>query len=154
MSWTGDNAVSKKDAVISKASLADSEQMLDQFRRYSRAPFMDVLVKLMESQPDILALQMFAKENPDKWANTVQTIARLAGYHDKLEIEQNVNVQISSMADADLMHLLRESEAEIVALQKQDDGTYGADKGEGSGQNSMAEQNSVDVAAGPIAEKN
>jgi hypothetical protein len=121
-----------KQRLIAKDALSSSEDMLEQFRRYSRAPFMDVLTLFMEAKPDPISLQMFARENPDKWATALGAIARLAGYHDKLEIEQNVNVQISHMGDAELLALLEKSEEEILALAKQSDGTYASDEAEPS----------------------
>jgi hypothetical protein len=122
-----------KSLLVSRDALGNSDEMLTQFRRYSREPFMDILSMFMEGKPDPLSIKRFASENPDKWANAVGTIARLAGYHDKLEIEQNINIQISQLGDADLLALLEKSEQDILAMTKQGDGSYASDEAESSG---------------------
>jgi hypothetical protein len=129
---TGGGDAAYKSKLISKDALSNSDEMLTQFRRYSREPFMDILSMFMEGKPDPLSIKRFASENPDKWANAVGTIARLAGYHDKLEIEQNINIQISQLGDADLLALLEKSEEDILAMTKQGDGSYAPEGEEGT----------------------
>jgi hypothetical protein len=43
-------------------------------------------------------------------------MANLAGYHDKLEIEGNINLDINKMGDAQLMMRLDELSAQIKSM--------------------------------------
>ena len=70
----------------------------------------------MGATPDPDALQAFADQYPDRWANAIGTLARLSGYHDKLLVEGNINVDIQMMGDADLMKELKETNRRLKDL--------------------------------------
>ena len=72
----------------------------------SREPFTDVLTALIGARPDPKALKFFADRYPHKWAQAVAIFARLAGYHEKMEVKGNIALDISGMSDAELMERL------------------------------------------------
>jgi hypothetical protein len=76
--------------------------------KYSREPFMDTLAYLMGCKPDREAVLEFANAHPDRWANAISTFSKMAGYHDKLEVEHNIHMDISRMGDAELEQRLSE----------------------------------------------
>ena len=74
----------------------------------SRKPFVDILSDMMMSAPSPEAIKAFAEEHPDRWTNAVRVMANLSGYHDKLEIEGNISIEITNSGDADLMAMLED----------------------------------------------
>lgn len=87
---------------VSRAQLRDTIE-----RRY-RTPFGDVLTELLRVRPDTETLLSWAAAYPEKWATAVSIFARLAGYSDKLEIEESLNINISNLSDAALLQKLSE----------------------------------------------
>jgi len=94
----------------------DHDVLKKEFASYSRGPFVEVLAHLVGATPDPDALQAFADQYPDRWANAIGTLARLSGYHDKLVVEGNINVDIQTMGDADLMKELKETNRRLKDL--------------------------------------
>ncbi len=92
------------------------EELHAHFKNLSRAPFVEILADLIKCAPTKEAVHAFAQEHPDKWVNTVRTMARLSGYHDQLEITENVNIMIQSMGDTELESTLAALEQEILDL--------------------------------------
>ena len=85
--------------------------------RLSREPFQEVLTLLLEAKPDREAVNQFAKRYPDRWAQAVAILARLGGYHDKLEVETNITVNLSRLSDMELMQRLEETQEKLDALE-------------------------------------
>lgn len=73
---------------------------------YSRQPFLETLARFMQCAPTKEAITTFANKSPDKWAAAVRTLGQLYGYADKIDITNNVFVNIHSMSDAELMKQL------------------------------------------------
>lgn len=70
--------------------------------RYDRQPFMDVLAAWLECAPlpeDVLA---FAKKKPDLYVNAVTSLARLAGFTEKREVEVNHTLRLGTLSDSQL----------------------------------------------------
>jgi hypothetical protein len=86
-----------------------------EFQTYSRKPFLEILSHFMAAAPTPEAMRVFANDHPDKWAQSIKTISQLYGYHDKLEIKGDLNVQITTMGDAELMDRLAEVEHQLNA---------------------------------------
>lgn len=95
------------------------EELREQFKVYSREPFIEVLSFMMRCAPDQKSMEAFAREYPDRWASAIRTFSRLAGYHDKLDISHNIAVDISQMGDAQLLQKLEEVRAQLAALPAQ-----------------------------------
>ena len=102
----------------------DAKSRADSIRKdlqsYSRQPFIDILSRIMSCEPTLDALQSFANDHPDRWANAVQTFSRLSGYHDKLEIKGNLNITIQNMGDAELLNELEEINRKLIDLEATD----------------------------------
>ncbi len=75
----------------------------------SRAPFRSILSRLLENGPSAEAISNQAERSPEKWAQTIQTIARLTGYTDTLKVEGTFEMRVQEMSDMEL-------EAQILAL--------------------------------------
>ena len=86
----------------------------------SREPFTDVLTALIGARPDPKALKFFAVRYLHKWAQAVAIFARLAGYHEKMEVKGNIALDISGMSDAELMERLAHLEGGVEALDAED----------------------------------
>lgn len=95
--------------IAARFSLAD---LKDQFGAMSRQPFVEILAHFMQCAPTNEAIEAFSNEYPDRWAKTLQTMARLSGYTDHLEITENIHLTIQHLGDADLI-------AKIADLDKQ-----------------------------------
>ena len=88
----------------------------DQFRAYSRSPFIEVLANLVNCEPEKSRLQEFANQYPDRWASAIKTMANLAGFHDKLEVSGNITIELAQMGDAQLLGRLEEVKEKLLAL--------------------------------------
>lgn len=91
-------------------------ELMQEFQRFSRGPFVEILVELIQAIPTPENLRAFAAEHPDKWVTATKTMANLAGYHDKLEVEGNISLDINKMGDAQLMARLDELGEQIKGM--------------------------------------
>ena len=94
----------------------DTEELLAEFNAYSRQPYVEVLAEMLKCIPTPDALQLFADEHPDRWASAVNTMSKLAGYTEKLEIHGNVNMDIRVMGDAQLIARIEEVDRKLLTL--------------------------------------
>jgi len=85
------------------ALVATPEEIKAQLQEFSREPFTEVLAELLSCKPSLGALQAFANDSPDKWASAMKTVASLAGYHDKLEINQTLSMEVAGLSDSELL---------------------------------------------------
>ena len=91
------------------AARLDSASVEREIASLSRAPFRSVLLKLLQNGPSDEAISNQAERSPEKWAQTIQTIARLTGYTDTLKVEGTFEMRVQEMSDMEL-------EAQILAL--------------------------------------
>ena len=96
------------------------EEIADQLKAFNRGPFLEVLADLMSCAPTLEDIETMAKDDPNKWAKTVQIIAKLSGYHDKLEITGNIAVEIKGLGDAQLLSKIEEVSKKLSVLNKAD----------------------------------
>jgi hypothetical protein len=101
---------------VNHRPLANYNEIRAHLTDLNRDPFMDVLAKLLHCAPDEATLTAFADEHPDRWANAISQFAKMSGFHDKMEITNNVNVLIGQMGDAQLLHAWEESQKNILDL--------------------------------------
>ena len=92
------------------------EELLGEFQALSRLPFIEVLSELMKGIPTVDNIRIFANAHPDRWANCIKVMATLAGYHDKLEIQGNLALDVNKLGDAQLMAKLEELGAQIKSM--------------------------------------
>ena len=85
--------------------------------KLSREPFQEVLTHLLEAAPNREDVHAFAKRYPDRWAQAVAILARLGGYHDKLQIDATVILDVARMSDAELLQRHAEVEKELTDLE-------------------------------------
>ena len=75
----------------------------------SREPFRDVLKRLLGAEPSVEAVQAYAERHPDRWGQLVTMIGKLAGYHERLEVESSHSVALRQLSDSELMGRLQDS---------------------------------------------
>lgn len=66
----------------------------------SRQPFQEVLAEFLRCAPTASAILDAARKSPDRWTQALSILARLAGYHEKLEIEGIARV--TTMSDSEI----------------------------------------------------
>lgn len=96
--------------------LATSKDIRAVLANLNRDPFLDTLALIMSCTPSVEDITAFAADHPDRWANAVSTFARLGGFHDKLEITNNINISIQKMGDAELLAKWEEGQKNILDL--------------------------------------
>lgn len=93
-----------------------TDELFNEFQAFSRQPFVEILSELVQGIPTPENIREFAADHPDKWVNAIKTMANLAGYHDKLEIEGNIALDINKMGDAQLLAKLDELGMKIESM--------------------------------------
>ncbi len=91
----------------------DGDELARALSAYSREPFREGLVCLIEAQPNREAIERFALHHPDRWTKMVGTLARLAGFHDWLEVDASITLDLSRLSDMELMERLVETEQKL-----------------------------------------
>lgn len=86
----------------------DPSSVYEHLLNMDREPFREILARTLGRQPSDDSLEDLAERYPEKWANYVSTIAKLSGYHDKLEVDANLAVQVQHMSDAELQQRITE----------------------------------------------
>lgn len=69
--------------------------------RLERQPFARVLSNFLACEPNAKAIRLAAKRSPDRWVQSLTQLARLAGYHDKLELDVELS-RVTDLSDAEL----------------------------------------------------
>lgn len=95
----------------------DGDEIALAVSKLSREPFQEVLTLLIEAAPDLDDVHAFAKRYPDRWAQAVAILARLGGYHEKLQIDATVTLDVARMSDAELLQGLAEADERLAALE-------------------------------------
>ena len=94
----------------------------------SREPFTQALAELMACKPSLEVLYRFANSAPHRWVQAVAVLARLVGYHDKLEVKGDMSfAALNRMSDMELEQKSREIAARIMGSE----GDQPADQGDG-----------------------
>jgi hypothetical protein len=105
---------------MATGSLLD-QQLLANFHAMSRAPFQDELARLMQIPRSKKALRIWANKSPDRHAQAVAIMARLAGYHERLEVQHSgglvaLAMRLDSLSDAELLALKAQHEKEPTGM--------------------------------------
>lgn len=74
----------------------------------SREPFQEVLALCLQATPTPARLREFAADYPDRWANMLAIMGRLAGFSDKVEtINRHTHAHVvATLSDAELLSKL------------------------------------------------
>lgn len=94
----------------------DPTELLAELSTFSRQPFIEVLAEILQCIPTPDALQIFADEHPDRWANAVNTMSKLAGYEQGMDVDGNVLRDLTKLGDAQLIQRLAEVEDKLKEL--------------------------------------
>lgn len=82
--------------------------------RLNRQPFREILAQFLACAPEPEAIMEHARKSPDRWAQAVSILAKASGFHDKIEHEHNVFVNIQNMSDAELELEARKGAKELL----------------------------------------
>lgn len=94
----------------------DSDQLYAELTSFSRQPFIEILSEMLQCIPTPDALQEFADAHPDRWANAINTMGKLAGYEVGMDIDGDVLRDITKLGDAQLMARIQEVEGRLEAM--------------------------------------
>ena len=97
---------------MGKKTMPSLEEIQRQMEKLQREPFQHLLARMMACAPDEEAIAAQAKKYPDRWAQTVTQMAKLAGYSDKLEL--GGELKVGKMSDAELEHQYEQAIEEEV----------------------------------------
>ena len=78
-----------------------AEHLKTEVDKLSRAPFGAALARFMSCEPSPKAIRLAAKRSPDRWVQSLTQLARLAGYHDKLELDLELT-RVADLSDSEL----------------------------------------------------
>jgi hypothetical protein len=96
----------------------DADEILEEIKILSRAPFQRPLARLIAAEPTQAELAAFARKSPDRWGQVIAIFARGSGFSDKIDLDVDVNiaVKISRMSDAEKLRLIAEYEAKLKSI--------------------------------------
>lgn len=80
----------------------DADRVAAQLRNYDRAPFMDLLNKWIEHSPNEKDLKLLAEQKPHMYINAMASLARMAGFTEKKEINVTGSIDFHAMGDSQL----------------------------------------------------
>jgi hypothetical protein len=84
----------------------------------SRRAFIEPLANALACAPTPEAIIRQAERFPDRWGQLLVMLARLVGYHEKVQVDTSLAVRIGAMSDAEVEVELERVERELQA-QKQ-----------------------------------
>ncbi|MGI9489142.1 MAG: hypothetical protein ACR2RF_25305 [Geminicoccaceae bacterium] len=90
-----------------------SEELREHIERMSRDPFKELLATFMDGQPEANDIKELARRYPEAWTKAMVQVAHLAGFHERLEIEEHHIHAVIHMSDQELMRKLAETMQEI-----------------------------------------
>ena len=86
----------------------DGDQIAAHVANLSREPFRDLLRRLLAAEPSVEAVREYALRHPDRWGQLVTMVAKLSGYHERLEVESSHSVALRQLSDSQLMGRLQD----------------------------------------------
>lgn len=94
---------------VSHKPLWTADQIRKKLRTYDRAPFLDLLGAWLECAPSPEAILEFAERWPDRYASSLLSIGRIAGFAERREISADITgrIQLDTMSDSQLEDTLR-----------------------------------------------
>ncbi len=88
----------------------DGDQIAAHVANLSRAPFRDVLERLLGAEPSLEKVREFAERYPDRWAQACAIFGRLGGYHEKAQVSHHhthAMIELTTLSDAELSERLQ-----------------------------------------------
>lgn len=99
-------------------ALFDANTLRHELAALSRQPFVEVLAQFLECHPTPAAIQAFAEEHPDRWAQALKSLAHLSGFAEQREVFANILVETREMGDAQLNDELKKAQAKLLELEQ------------------------------------
>jgi hypothetical protein len=96
-----------------------ADQIHEELQSLSRAPFRRELAKILACAPTEAAYREQAERHPDRWGQNAAMFSRMAGYHEKLEVEGSLSVSVQGMSDSQLSERLAVLEAQLASMHLQ-----------------------------------
>ncbi len=87
----------------------DGDMIAAHVANLSRAPFRDLLMRILEAEPDTESIREYSTKHPDKCCQAISMIGKLSGYHERLEVANSHVVALAQLSDAALMARLQDS---------------------------------------------
>lgn len=94
-----------------------TDLVLAEIHSLSQRPFQTELARTLQCAPSADALAEFAEKHPDRWAQCLAILGRLAGYKDQTRIQHDISVTVQTMADAELQAELESLRAQIESVE-------------------------------------
>ena len=113
MTWNNFGQVPPNINNRRKLARMDAETVYAKLRQYSREPFQATLAEMFAAMPDGERLAEWATEYPDRFFAALGALSRMSGFSDKLEIDQNLTLDVSGMSDSQLEAALADRLAEL-----------------------------------------
>lgn len=89
----------------------------EQLANLDREPFRELLNECLRAFPDCEDMKEFFAKYPDRAAQTITQLARLAGYTEKTEVtHNNVFLAVKAMSDSELAIRLQNMGLDMKAL--------------------------------------
>ena len=82
-------------------------QITEHLQNFRRDPFQNELAKLLNNSPSPGSIQKFSNKSPDRWAQSIAIMAKIAGFHERLEVDVKFK-PLSSLADSELRNMLQD----------------------------------------------
>lgn len=100
---------------MAKRPIISRQEIRDKIEVLNTEPFKDALAMFIGCSPTQSSIREFANKHPDKWANAILNISKLAGYSGA-STEINIYTQINNLSDADLQQQLLEVEDKMKII--------------------------------------
>ncbi len=91
----------------------DGDMIAAHVANLSREPFRDLLMRLLEAEPDAEKVKDYAEKYPDRWGQLVTMVAKLSGYNDRLEVASSHSVVLAQLSVAELSERLQATLAKL-----------------------------------------
>ena len=104
--------------IVKLAQTGDWGQLDVALETLQTEPFREVLGMSLTAMPSQEAWKTFADKSPDRWAQAVTMLARLAGYKEKIELDGKIAHVVHNLCDSDLLKKDQELEAELNKMEE------------------------------------
>ncbi len=94
----------------------DGDKIAAHVANLSRAPFRDVLERLLGAEPSPEKVREFAEKYPDRWAQACAIFGRLGGYHENAQVSHHhthAMIELTQLSDAELSDRLQTALAKL-----------------------------------------
>lgn len=97
----------------------DRNALSAELQRLSRGPFRDLLADFLTCAPTAKDIQRAAMKSPDRWAQALAIVAKLSGYHERLEVDGVAKVAtLSDVEIEERLNAVIEKRAQQLAAQR------------------------------------